>query len=211
MPGAIYLAMGPSGAGKDTLLLGARSALASAGDETVTFIKRNITRAADSTTDIETSVTAESFEAAEAAGEHALSWAAHETRYAIPAATLDAALASGKRCLLNVSRTTVEAARAYGKARDAPDVYALYITCGEAELKRRLLARGREDEAAVDARLARSRGKDMVPSGEHVLTVMNEGGVEVGVDFVRRLLLGEPEAIAQARGNTKKAAADGAP
>ena len=210
MPGAIYLAMGPSGAGKDTLLLGARSALASAGDETVTFIKRNITRAADSTTDIETSVTAESFEAAEAAGEHALSWAAHETRYAIPAATLDAALASGKRCLLNVSRTTVEAARAYGKARDA-DVYALYITCGEAELKRRLLARGREDEAAVDARLARSRGKDMVPSGEHVLTVMNEGGVEVGVDFVRRLLLGEPEAIAQARGNTKKAAADGAP
>ena len=62
--GAIYLAMGPSGAGKDTLLLGARAALSN--DPRVHFISRRLTRSADRTTDIEISVTPEEFARAEA-------------------------------------------------------------------------------------------------------------------------------------------------
>ena len=66
---ALYLAMGPSGAGKDTLLLGARAALAAAGDASVQFITRHLTRAASDCTDIEHSVTHEEFEYAQAQGE----------------------------------------------------------------------------------------------------------------------------------------------
>ena len=199
---ALYLSMGPSGAGKDTLLLGAREALA--GDGRVHFIRRRLTRAADKITDIEESVTHDEFAAAEAAGEHAFSWAAHDTRYAIPHAALNAALAKGGRCLLNVSRTIVDAALAYGEQRGV-EVYCLYITCSEATLRQRLLSRGREDAAAVDSRLARSRS--VRPFGDHVLTITNEASVEQGVKAVVRTLLGEPGALGMARARTRNEAA----
>ena len=204
---ALYLSMGPSGAGKDTLLLGAREALQAAGDDRVVFVTRRLTRSADAITDIEESVTHAQFEAAEAAGEHAFSWAAHDTRYAIPAAALDAALANNQRCLLNTSRTMVDAALQYGAQRGI-DVYCLYITCSEDFLRERLLARGREDAEAVDKRLARSRA--IQPTGPHVLTIPNEGTVEEGVDVVRRCLLGEEEAIEAAKARTAAAAASAA-
>ena len=93
---------------------------------------------------------------------------------------------------------------AYGQERKVP-VYALYITCGDLHLKERLLARGREDAAAIDGRLARSRA--LMPTGDHVLTIVNEGTVEEGVDAVRRALLGEEKAIADGRARTAAAAA----
>jgi ribose 1,5-bisphosphokinase PhnN len=56
-------------------------------------------------TALEIPVSVEEFEAHKAAGLYALDWAAHGTLYAIPKAALDAALAAGKRCVLNVSRS----------------------------------------------------------------------------------------------------------
>ena len=195
--GAIYLAMGPSGAGKDTLLLGARAALSN--DPRVHFISRRLTRSADRTTDIEISVTPEEFARAEAASEHAFSWDAHRTRYAIAHAALDTALAANGRCLLNVSRTIIDDVRAYAAARGV-EVYCLYITCSDAALRERLLARGRESASAIDERLARSRA--IRPYGAHVLTIPNEGSVEEGVNLVVRTLLGDAEAIAAGRSRT---------
>ena len=66
---ALYMTMGPSGAGKDTLLLGAREALAAAGDTSVEFVTRHLTRAAADCTDIEHSLTEEQFTLAQAEGE----------------------------------------------------------------------------------------------------------------------------------------------
>ena len=136
--------------------------------------------------------------------QHAFSWDAHNTRYAIPRGALETALDRNARCLLNVSRTVVGDVLAYGQERKVP-VYALYITCGDLHLKERLLARGREDAAAIDGRLARSRA--LMPTGDHVLTIVNEGTVEEGVDAVRRALLGEEKAIADGRARTAAAAA----
>ena len=102
---AIYMVGGPSGAGKDTLLLAARAELQSRNETRVVFIKRTITRAPDKCTDIETPVTEAAMDAAQANGEHAFYWEAHDTKYAILEKDLDAALAAGKRCVLNVSRS----------------------------------------------------------------------------------------------------------
>ena len=55
---AIYLVGGPSGAGKDTLLLGARKLLAARGAPVV-FITRQVTREAAACTEIEQAVSAE--------------------------------------------------------------------------------------------------------------------------------------------------------
>jgi ribose 1,5-bisphosphokinase PhnN len=93
---------GPSGAGKDTLLLGAREALlgarAGAGVDgpAVEFIKREITRDASKTTDLEIPVSVAEFDARRVAGHYAVSWEAHGTKYAIPRASLEAALQAGK-------------------------------------------------------------------------------------------------------------------
>ncbi len=46
-------------------------------------------------------------DAGQAKGEHAFYWEAHDTKYAIPKRDLDAALAAGKRAVLNVSRGVV--------------------------------------------------------------------------------------------------------
>ena len=56
---AIYLSLGPSGAGKDTLLLAGRALLE--GNSDVAFIQRHLTRNAASVTDLEISVTSDAF------------------------------------------------------------------------------------------------------------------------------------------------------
>ena len=54
--------------------------------------------------------------------QHAFSWEAHKTRYAIPKGALEAALARNARCLLNVSRTVVGDVLAYGQERQLSKV-----------------------------------------------------------------------------------------
>ena len=103
---AIYLSLGPSGAGKDTLLLAGRALLA--GNSDVVFIQRHLTRNAASVTDLEISVTSDEFAAGLAANTYALHWEAHGTQYGVPSAELSAALGQGRRCVLNVSRTQEE-------------------------------------------------------------------------------------------------------
>ncbi len=187
MPAAIYLAMGPSGAGKDTLLLRARQSLAFTQDTTVAFVARDITRSAESVTDIERSVTAEEFDAASAAGSYALEWAAHGTRYAIPAEALERGIELGQRLVLNVSRTVVDSVlHTYGPAGRGLEVYCLNITASVEALRARLLARGREPPEEVDSRIARA--KALEPSGEHVLNIVNEGTIAEGVGGVLRAL-----------------------
>ena len=140
---AIYLTTGPSGAGKDTLLLGAREALVVAGDTSVEFLKRDITRAPDKVTEVEVSVTDGEFSASSAAGQYALEWAAHATRYAIRTEDLERGIAAGKRMVLNVSRSVIaRVLDEYGEQRGL-EVYCINITASEAVLRGRLQGRGR--------------------------------------------------------------------
>eukprot|EP01047_Picozoa_sp_COSAG01_P055016 COSAG01_NODE_6079_length_3864_cov_7.298008_1_plen_427_part_00 len=184
---AIYMVGGPSGAGKDTLLLEARAKLQAAGEDDVVFLKRTITRDATKCTDLEEPVTRGAMQAARAAGQHAFYWEAHDTQYAIPRDDLETALALGRRVVLNVSRSIVEQCLAR-YASQACEVYFLNISASPETLTQRLLRRGREPPAEVAKRVARAKQGE--PAGPHVIHVYNEASVDEGAKMVVAALMG---------------------
>ena len=141
----IFLVGGPSGAGKDALLAGAREKAAD-----VAFVIRDVTRAADQCSALERSVSSDEF----ATGEYALRWSAHGTTdYGIPGKTLEEALADGRTIVLNVSRGAFAEARQ--KYADRADVFVLLVTASREALRERLLSRSRDGDDA-EARLKRA-------------------------------------------------------
>ena len=170
--------MGPSGAGKDTLINGVRDALGEHAP--VRFVRRVITRLPGQTPkhpgeeDHEPMVEA-AFLRAQASGGFALSWRAHGLHYGIPAdIALD--LAQGRVVIANVSRAVVAEA-----AKQFP-VAVIEISAPADVLARRLAARGREDAVDVARRLSRAIE---LPLPVERQRVVNDGTPEQGV---RRLL-----------------------
>ena len=174
----LILIVGPSGAGKDTLINGVREAL---GDHAqVRFVRRVITRppgqtSADQGAEDHAPITEAAFLRAQDSGEFALSWRAHGLHYGIPAdIALD--LAQGRVVIANVSRAVVaEAAKRF-------PVAVIEISAPADVLARRLAARGREDAVDVARRLSRAIE---LPSPVERQRVVNDGTPEQGV---RKLL-----------------------
>src|SRR5664279_1853677 len=102
MSGRLVLVVGPSGAGKDTLIAAAKAALAD--DRRFVFPRRVVTREAIAALEEHDSVSAAEFALREAQGAYALSWAAHGLRYGLPARLVDD-LAAGRVIVVNASRT----------------------------------------------------------------------------------------------------------
>ena len=107
----LVLVVGASGAGMNTLLEGARAALA--GDARFRFVRRQVTRRRDPAGEDHEPVDAESFRLRLAAGAYALWWEAAGRLYGIPAEiALD--LDAGRVVVARVSRIVVaEAARRF--------------------------------------------------------------------------------------------------
>jgi ribose 1,5-bisphosphokinase len=146
-PGKLVLVVGPSGAGKDTLLGLAKAACA--GDATVVFPRRLITREASVSEDNE-QLDVEAFRDALARGEFAAHWEAHGHSYALPAAVNDD-IRAGRTVVANVSRTVIDALR-----RSYANVVVVAITAHPEVLAKRLAARGRGSDGRLDQRLSRS-------------------------------------------------------
>jgi len=166
MTGVFVCVVGPSGAGKDTLIAGARARLG--GDGRFAFPRRVVTRASSRFEDHDV-VSPERFEALDSQGVFALSWAAHGLRYAIPA-SVDADLTQGRVVVCNLSRGALEAAEAR-----FPEVRVALVTAPRDALRKRILARGRESAEEVERRLDREAAKTMPPAD---LTMENVGPVE---------------------------------
>jgi len=113
-PGRLVLVVGPSGAGKDTLIARARAACR--GDATVVFPARVITRPPSIFEDNEF-MPPSAFEQAAANGAFAVWWSAHGHMYGIPLA-VDFDIEAGRTVVCNVSRTVVAAVRALRQCRD---------------------------------------------------------------------------------------------
>lgn len=146
--GTLFLVVGPSGAGKDTLIDGARAALA--GDRRFIFPRRVVTRPTDAVGEDHQPMSVEDFAAAEARGDFALAWGAHGLHYGIPRA-IDDELARGRHVIVNVSRAAIsEARKRYRPLR------IIEVTAPIAVLAERLAHRGRESAADIAERLRRS-------------------------------------------------------
>jgi energy-coupling factor transporter ATP-binding protein EcfA2 len=102
-PGKLVLVVGPSGAGKDTLLSLARAACAD--DPTIVFVQRVVTREASSAEDNE-QITADAFREACARGAFAIHWEAHGHAYGLPRSIEDD-IRAGRIVIANVSRTVI--------------------------------------------------------------------------------------------------------
>jgi ribose 1,5-bisphosphokinase len=172
-PGRLVLVVGPSGAGKDTLIAGVRHACRD--DQAVVFPRRVITRL-PSESEANDAMTAEEFAHAVASGAFALWWDAHGNRYGIPS-SIDDDIGHGRTVVCNVSRAIVGPAR----LRYA-NVAVVLITAPEAVLQARLEARGRASDGSVGERIRRSA---QVQGCEADFIIRNTGRPEAGI---RRLL-----------------------
>ncbi|MFC7398697.1 phosphonate metabolism protein/1,5-bisphosphokinase (PRPP-forming) PhnN [Chelatococcus sp. GCM10030263] len=147
-PGRVVLVVGPSGAGKDSVLRAAMARLASA--PRFVFPRRTVTRPPSADED-NLSVDDATFAALAASGAFALHWEAHGHCYGLPQ-TIDLAVGRGATVVCNVSRTVIDAAR----ARYA-DVTVVGITATHSVLAARIANRARESGGALTARLDRAQ------------------------------------------------------
>jgi len=174
--GALVLVVGPSGAGKDTIMRRVRDRLGPGSG--IVFARRVVTRAADATEDNEVA-TDETFLEALGRGGFALDWQAHGLRYGVPRQVCEE-LAQGRVVVVNVSRTVV------ARARSTFDRVRIVLLTAPAEIRAsRISARGRDADAAE--RLAR----EPLPLDElrPDLTIDNAGTPEAAVDRLQRFLI----------------------
>lgn len=165
--GRLFAVVGPSGAGKDTLIAAARAARPD-----LVIVRRIITRPTELGGEDFDGVTEADFAARKARGDFALDWRAHGLRYGLPAAQIDQRHA-GRDVLFNGSRAALEPASLL-----FPDLIVIRVTAPSAVLMDRLLARGRESREDIAARLQRPSFD--LPANLHVIDVLNDGPVEQG-------------------------------
>ena len=183
----LVLVVGPSGAGKDTLIEAAHAALAD--DPRFVFVRRVVTRHAVTALEDHATMDEAAFTVALMRGDFALHWEAHGLRYGIPA-TIDADLDAGRVVVANGSRAAIPAAR-----EKYPDCVVLLVTADRTVRAARLAARGRESAEDVRARLERE-GIELSPDVERI-AIDNSGALADSVAASRgaRGLRIEPNAF----------------
>lgn len=166
--GTMIVVVGPSGAGKDSLINLARTHYAD--DPRVGFVRRVITRPADGATEDHVPATVEAFEEQKGQGRFAVSWGAHGLFYGIPAETRSE-LDAGRLLIANGSRAAIGAfVSAY------PNVAVVEITARPDIIAGRLAARGRESAQEIEKRLARDAG-EWHPACPHI-RIDNSGALD---------------------------------
>ena len=169
--GALVLVVGPSGAGKDTLIAGARARLGE--DRRFVFPRRVVTRTAMAELEDHDSVTPEEFESSRRQGAYALDWQAHGLSYGIPIRVIDD-MAQGRMVVANTSRRVLHHAR----LRFAR-CHVLLVTARPDIRAGRLAGRGRETTEEVAARLLHEGAP--IPDGLEAVVIDNSGSLDAGV------------------------------
>lgn len=161
----IFVVVGPSGAGKDTLIAGARRVRPD-----LRVVRRVITRPEAAGGEDFEGVNEAEFARRQAAGEFALDWSAHGLRYGIPRA----ALTGPGDVIFNGSRVALRSAQDL-----LPGLRVIVVTAPVPVLAARLAARGRESASDIAARL--NRAEFALPSGVAAIEVVNDGDADLGI------------------------------
>jgi ribose 1,5-bisphosphokinase len=161
----VFAIVGPSGAGKDTLIAGAVMARPD-----LHLVRRVITRPTEAGGEDFDGVTTAEFALRQAQGDFALTWQAHGLSYGIPK---DQVSGPGP-VLFNGSRVALPQA-----AKVFPSLRVILITAPDIVLAARLAARGRESAEDIRARLTRAAFE--MPRGITFQTVINDATPEIGI------------------------------
>jgi len=176
--GTLFYLMGASGVGKDSLLHYLRSRLPASAP--VRLPRRYITRPADNGGEVHIEISPEAFQLKLERDEFALHWQSHGFHYGIDR-EIDHWLAQGLQVVVNGSRHYLETAR-----QTYPTLQPILVSVSRETLRRRLLARGREDAAAIERRLQRGEELDNLANHQPFHRLGNEGPlIEAGEALLR--------------------------
>lgn len=169
MQGRLYYVVGPSGAGKDTLLRLARESLD--GSIHLVFAHRYITRPHQDKNENHVALSEKEFALRDGRGCFAMQWASHGYRYGV-GIEIHQWLARGLCVLVSGSREYLpEALERY------PELVLIWVSAPAVLLRERLYSRGREEEQAIAARLARAQAYAVPPRTPDLL-LDNSGAPE---------------------------------
>ena len=194
--GTFFYVVGPSGAGKDTLIAGAKAALPASD---YAFARRVITRPAGSAGEDHEAADEAAFVEAEARGEFLISWQAHGLRYGLRKDLLDS-IESGRHVIANGSRAA--ASELIGRV---PRLVIVEVSAPDDVLAQRIAGRRREQGAAVTARVERKTPP--LPAHVTIVRVNNDGAPEQGVArFIEAIRTAERESAPPSLASMKKKA-----
>ena len=187
MTGNFFFVVGPSGAGKDSLLSGVQPLLPPGQ---FIFARRVITRQAVAHTEDHDSCSEAEFLAREKNGDFLITWQAHGLMYGLPASLLDA-ITSGIHVIANGSRNMIEPLQ-----RKVPSFKVIEVNAPLEVLRARLCARSRETPEEIERRLQRT--SLALPSAVPSVRVMNDLSLDIGVSRLKAALLLDAVPPAQA-------------
>lgn len=166
--GTVFVIVGPSGSGKDTLINWLRAELQDRRE--IQFVRRIVTRPSDKGHEDHDTMELAQFLSAKEAGAFATTWQAHDLHYAIPASAKDH-VDQGGLAILNGAR------RALGQLEAAfARLQIIHLDVDPAILAGRLTNRGRNSDTNLSARLAQQ--KLYFQAKTPIIHVTNDGPVE---------------------------------
>jgi ribose 1,5-bisphosphokinase len=166
--GPLVYVMGPSGAGKDSVLNRARALLAT--DAPVVFAHRYITRPAETGGENHVALSAAEFALRRAHSLFAFHWQAHGNEYGI-GREIHAWRKAGLTVVVSGSREHFQKVNGVDD-----DTHPVLITAPAETLAGRLAGRGREDGAAAQARLGRGEAYEV--NDLRLVTIVNDGALD---------------------------------
>ncbi|MEM7250343.1 MAG: phosphonate metabolism protein/1,5-bisphosphokinase (PRPP-forming) PhnN [Pseudomonadota bacterium] len=178
MTNTLFYVMGASGAGKDSILAGARARLEhEAYNQPLTsvwFAHRYVTRPADDATENHIALSEREFEARCRAGAFVFDWSSHGLRYGV-GIEVQSWLAHTP-VVVNGSRAYLETAIAR-----VPELVPVLVDVSPAVRAARLQARGRETDSMQAQRLQRGALYADIDH-ERLVRISNDGALDAAID-----------------------------
>jgi ribose 1,5-bisphosphokinase len=178
--GTLYLIIGNSGSGKDSLIQWVLKKWPSTKIAPL-VPKRVITRPPSPTTEEYESVSESEFQKMSEEGAFSLQWRSYQIFYGVRTEINDT-LATGRSILVNVSRQIVESTRSR-----FPHVCIIFIRVPFKITEARIRSRSREHDVELEARLQRARENQDFPTADYIID--NSGDLEAAGSQLLKFLL----------------------
>ena len=179
--GTLFAVVGPSGAGKDTLMDHSRQLLAQ--NKTWCFARRHITRGINAGGERHIETDRDEFAALVRQNAFVLHWQAHELRYGIARGYQDL-VHNGVNVVVNLSRSVLEDA-----VKNFTHIHVIHVTASPLVLSTRLAKRARETPADIQQRI--DRGAMILSTTAPITQVVNDHTIAEGVEIFMAALKGQ--------------------